>query len=140
MSVSCGIRAPSNSILLIQQESQDRTLMDRARTMTMTAAAGYGSDVQVHTTESIAQDFGDGNDASCYFCESLIFPVFCGCSSVQNLKLRGAMEASKASKLHPTHKTLWAYLSSSNTCSEGGVRKCEHVRWTPCRIFPAGRR
>ena len=45
---------------------QDRTLMDRVRTMKMAAAAGDGDDVQVSTTESIAQDF-DGNDSSNYF-------------------------------------------------------------------------
>ena len=32
---------------------------------------------------------------------------------------RGAMEASKAFKLHVNHETLWAYLSSSTTRSEG---------------------
>ena len=46
---------------------QDRTLMDRLRSMKMAAAAGYACDVQVRTKESIAQDFGDGNDSSCYF-------------------------------------------------------------------------
>ena len=52
----------------------------------MAAAAGFGDEVQVSTKESIAQVFGDGNDSSCYFYESLIFPVFCGCSCVQNLQ------------------------------------------------------
>ena len=47
---------------------QDHTLMDHARTMKMTAAAGYCGDVQVRTKESFAQDFGDCNDSSCYFC------------------------------------------------------------------------
>ena len=60
---------------------QDRTLMYRSRTMKMAAAAGYGGDVQDRIAESIAQDSADGNDSS-YFLESLIFPVFCGCSSV----------------------------------------------------------
>ena len=105
--------------------------MDRARAMKMAAAAGDGDDVQVRTKESIAQDFGDGNDSSCYFCESLIFPFFCGCSCVQSLMLpgrRGAMEASTAFKLHATHGTLWTQLLSSPTRSEGwGVRKYEHV-------------
>ena len=54
--------------------------------MKMAAAAGNGGDVQVRTKESIAQDFYDGNDSCCYFCESPIFPVFCGCISVQNLQ------------------------------------------------------
>ena len=39
------------------------SLKDRARTMKMTAAANYGSDVQDHTEESIAQDSGDGIDS-----------------------------------------------------------------------------
>ena len=87
---------------------QDHTLMDRSRTMKMAAASGDGDDVQVRTKESIAQDFGDGNDTSLYFCESLIFPVFCGCSRVQNLQaLKGRLwTASKAFKLHTTHGTL----------------------------------
>ena len=54
--------------------------------MKMAAAAEYGGDVQVRTKESIAQDFGDGIDSSCYFCDSQMFPVFCGCSRVQNLQ------------------------------------------------------
>ena len=49
------------------QIQQDRTLMDCARTMKMAAAAGDSNDVQVRTKESIAQDFGDGNDSSNYF-------------------------------------------------------------------------
>ena len=53
-------------------------LKDRTRTMKMAAAAYYGSDVQVCTKESIAQDSGDGID-SYGFCELLIFQVFCGC-------------------------------------------------------------
>ena len=65
---------------------QDRALMDRSRAMKMAAAAGNGDDVQVLTKESIAQDFGDGIDSSCYFFESLIFPVFYGCSRAQNLQ------------------------------------------------------
>ena len=52
---------------------QDRALMDGSRAMKMAAAAGYGGDVQVRTKESIAQDSGDDNDSSCYFCEPLIF-------------------------------------------------------------------
>ena len=70
--------------------------MDRSRAMNMAAAAGYGDDVQDRTKKSIAQDSADGND-SCYFFESLIcFPVFCGCSSAQNLQApKGLWEASK---------------------------------------------
>ena len=52
--------------------------------MTMAAAASNG-DVQDRIEKSNAQDSADGND-SCYFSESLIFPVFCGCSRVQNLQ------------------------------------------------------
>ena len=36
-------------------------------------ASGDGDDVEVSTKESFAHDFGDSNDSSCYFCESLIF-------------------------------------------------------------------
>ena len=66
---------------------QDRTLKDRARTMTMAAlaAADYGNDVNVRTKESSAQDFGDGI-YSCYFYKSIIFLIFCGCSCVHNRK------------------------------------------------------
>ena len=109
--------------------------------MKMAAAAGDCDDVQVLTTESIAQDFGDGNDYSCYFCESLIFLVFCGCSRVQNLKAPKGRPwtASKAFKLHICHGTLWAHLISSSTRSEGGcVWKYEHVRWPPCRFSAQG--
>ena len=62
---------------------QGRTLKDLARPMMMAAVAGYGDDVHVSTvtTESIVQDFDDGNESSNYFCESLIYPVFCGCRS-----------------------------------------------------------
>ena len=45
------------------------------------------------------------------------------------------MEASKAFQLHANHETLWEYLSSSSTRSEGVcVWKYEHVRWTQCRF------
>ena len=94
--------------------------MDRARTMTMAATAGNG-DVQDRIEKSNAQDSADGND-SCYFSESLIFPVFCGCSRVQNLQApKGLWTTSKVSKLHAYHRTLWAHLFSSTTCSEGDV-------------------
>ena len=118
---------------------QDRTLMDRSSAMTMAAAACYGGDVQVRTKEeSIVQDFGEGNDDSCYcFCESLILPVFCGCSRVQNLqalKVR-LWTASKAFKLHANHGALWVHLISCTTRSEGGGEEMD-----PMQVFPAGRR
>ena len=43
---------------------QDSTLIDRARTMKMAAAAVSSGDVQARTKESIVQDFSDGNDSS----------------------------------------------------------------------------
>ena len=117
--------------------------MDRSREMKMAAAAGYGDDVQVRTMESIAQDPGDSNDSSNYFCESLIFSVFCGCSRVQNLQApKGRLwTASKAFKLHANHGTIWAHLISSSTRSEGCV--CVEIRacaMDPMQVFPAGRR
>ena len=61
---------------------QDCTLKDGARTKKMAAAGDFGSDVQVRTKESIAQDSGDGIDSYRYFfdsnCELLIVSVFCG--------------------------------------------------------------
>ena len=68
--------------------------MDRSRAMKMTAAAGHGDDVQVRTKESIAQDFGDGIDSSCYFCESLFFFwSFVDAAVYRTSKLRrGAMD------------------------------------------------
>ena len=108
--------------------------------MKMTAAAGDGDDVQVRTKESIEQDFGDGNDSSCYFCESLIFPVFCGCSRVQNLKLqRGAMDCVQGFQgaCYP-QDTMGVLKLKSYTFRRGGVWKYEHVQWTPCRFSPPG--
>ena len=58
---------------------QDRTSMDRLRTMKMAAAAGNG-DEQARIEGSTAHDPADGNDS--FSCESLILflPVFCACS------------------------------------------------------------
>ena len=68
--------------------------------MKMAAAAGNGDDVQDRIEESIAQDSADGNDSYFNF-ESLIFPVFCGCSCAQNLKApKGLWSLPKAIKLH----------------------------------------
>ena len=116
--------------------------MDRSRTIKMAAAAGYGGDVQVRTKESIAQDSGDSTDSSCYFFESLIFfPVFCGCSRVQNLQApKGRLwTASKAFRLHDEHGTLWVHLISSTTRSEeGGVEEIRPCAMDPCRFSPLG--
>ena len=129
-------------IIRIQQDS---TLMYRSRMMKMAAAACYGGDVQDRIEESITQDSADGNDSS-YFFESLIFPVFSGCSSVQNLQApKGLWTASKALKLHAS-----AYHRESGTVTmsllvlkhymfrRGCVWKCEHVLWTPCWFSSPG--
>ena len=109
--------------------------------MKMAAAACNGDDVQDRIEESIAQDSADGND-SCYFFESLIFPVFCGCILVPNLQApKGLWTASKAFKLHINNRMLWAYLFSSTTRSEGGVcGSASMVRLDPMKVIPAGRR
>ena len=89
--------------------------------MKMAAAACNGDDVQDRIEESIAQDSADGND-SCYFSESLIFLVFCGCSRVQNHQApKGLWTASKDFKLHAYHRTLWAHLFPSTSCTEGDM-------------------
>ena len=54
----------------------------------MAAAAGDGEGVQVRTKESIPQDFGDGIDSSCYFCESPIFLSFVDAAVYRTSKLR----------------------------------------------------
>ena len=111
--------------------------------MKMAAAAGDGDDVQVRIKESIAQDFDDGNDSSNYFCESLFFSVFCGCSRVQNLQApRGRLwTVSKAFKLHINHRTIWAHLNLKFYPLQRGL--CVEIRacaMDPMQDFPAGRR
>ena len=75
------------------------------------------------------------DDIEFFHFESLIFvfPVFCGCSRVQNLQApKGRLwTASKAFKLHVNHGTLWAHLISSTTRSEG---VCEEIR--ACAMDP----
>ena len=106
----------------------------------MAAAAGSGGDVQLRIEESIAQDSADGND-SCYFFESLIFPVFCGCSRAQNLQApKGLWEASKG--YQDAFQPQGHY---GRTCSQAlhvpqGI--CVEVRacvMDPMLVFPAGR-
>ena len=46
------------------------------------------------------------------------------------------MEASKAFKLLTNHETIWAYLSSSTTRSEGGVCEITSMCYGPHAGFP----
>ena len=95
--------------------------LHRSRTMTMAAAAGSGGDVKDSIEESIAQDSADGNN-SCYIFESLIFRSFVDAAAHRTSKLRRGYGAfQRPSSCMPTARTLWAYLFSSTTCSEGDV-------------------
>ena len=107
--------------------------------MKMAAAAGDGDDVQVRTKESIAQDFGDVKDSSCCFCESLIFPVFCGCSCAQNLQVpKGLRSFPKANKLHANRKDNYTCAQVLNV-PKGMCVEERACAMDPMQVFPAGR-
>ena len=115
--------------------------MDRSRAMKMAAAAGDGDDVQDRTNESIAQDSADGNDSN-FNSESLIFPVFCGCSWAQKLQApKGLRNFPKAIKLHDNRKDNYG-----RTCSQalhvpkGMCVELQACAMDPMQVFPARRR
>ena len=68
------------------------------------------------------QDSSDGND-SCYSFESLIFSFLLWMQPcTEPPSSEGAMGGvQRLSSCMPTARTLWAYLFSSTTCSEGDV-------------------
>ena len=114
--------------------------MDRSRAMKMAAAAGNGDDVQDRTNESIAQDSADGNDSN-FNSESLIFPVFCGCSWAQKLQApKGLRNFPKAIKLHDNRKDNYGRNCNPELHVPKGM--CVEVRacaMDPMKVFPAGR-
>ena len=101
---------------------QDRELMDRSRAMKVVAAAGNGDHVQVRT-KSIVLGSADGIDSSRYFFRvnkfsGLLWRQPC----TEPPRSEGAMGGvQRLSSCMPTARSLWAYLFSSTTCSEGVV-------------------
>ena len=62
---------------------------------------------QVQECASEEADLSLTTTLNVFYFESLNFPVFCGCSRVQNLQApKGLWTASKAFKLHANHRTL----------------------------------
>ena len=119
---------------------QDRALMDRSRAMKMAATTGNGDDAKDRIEESIAQDSADGND-SCYFFQSLIFPVFCGCSHVPNLQApKGLWTASKAFKLLPPTGHYRRNCYQALHVPKGMYGEIRACPMDPMKVLPAGRR
>ena len=74
--------------------------------------------------------------------ESLIFPVLlCLQLCTEPPSSEGAMEGSKAFKLHTNEGILWAYLFPSTTRSEGGgCGRASMVQLNPMTVVPAGQK
>ena len=109
--------------------------------MKMAAAGGDGDDVQIHTKESIAQDFGDGIDCSFFLRVTISFSSLLWiqpCTEPPSSE-RETMDGSKAFKLHINHRIIWAHLISSSTCSKESV--CVEIQacaMDPMQVLPAG--
>ena len=115
--------------------------MNRSREMKMAADADNGDDVHVCTRESIAQDFGDGNESSCYFCESPIFQSFVDAAVYRTSKLRretmdGVQGFQAAYQPRDNMGALnLKFYPLRRVCVE--IRACA---MDPMQVFPAGRR